>query len=147
MLYFYTEPNDTAAISKDTLLTPFTVTFDGRVGGCIDKRLYVRNDESNKWYSNIVVSAYDFDTTENWVDGTKTGFYWKFSTNEIVPSSEEWELIGNNVSISLGNIGDSLFGDISSYLSFWVRVTVPGNIQIAVRKTIVLQISATENLI
>lgn len=146
-LYIYSDPNISAELTQGTYLKPFTVTFDGRTGGAIDKHLYVRNNESNKYYTDIVVDLLDSSTVDDWTDNSKLGFYWKLSTKDIVPTSEEWELISPGNSITLSNIGNLYFGDISTYLSFWVRVVIPHNQAVTVRKTIHIRIQSTEHLI
>jgi len=57
-------------------LHPFSITFDGRIGGAQDKLIYLRNDDGSVWYSNVVVSVVD-KVGSSLVNGSVSGWYWK----------------------------------------------------------------------
>jgi len=116
---------------------PFTVTFDGRVGGSQEKCFYIRNDDAASYYTNIVVSLV----------GTNT-YTWKLLDKDRIPIPEDWEGIGpgNNLSLSAA-IGTSSVGDISSFLPVWVKVEIPSGLSIQMIDTMIIRLSFTRTLI
>ena len=126
---------------------PFTTTFDGRVGGSIDKLVYVRNDDLKRWYSDITVQAFDPDG-DSMTDNSVPGFNWKLEQSDIELHPVEWGLIayGNTLYMD-SDIGDSLSGDIVTFLPVWVRVTVPNNLPIQNITDIILRVGGTEHYI
>jgi len=144
-LKIYAYPDATFAYEATV---PFTATYDGRTGGSIDKRAYVRNDNLYRWYSDIVVQAIDL-SGDSMADGGIQGFFWQLAESNIELHPKEWELVtlGNSLALSvdLGNVTDG--GDITTFLPIWVRVTIPRGLPIQNIKDIVLRISATEHYI
>lgn len=123
----------------------FLATFDGRAGGVLDKKIYIRNNDIVKWYSNIVLSL-DTGTGPNLIDNSINGFYWKLAQQELPLNKEEWKLVspGNTLNIT-GNIGSADQGDISTYISIWVRISIPRNQRIEKYKNISFILEAKEN--
>ncbi|MHA1909774.1 MAG: hypothetical protein ACW98Y_20930 [Candidatus Thorarchaeota archaeon] len=144
-LAIYSAPYDDNKLTGTN--TTFTMTFDGRVGGIQDRRIYIRNDETIRWYENITLSVIDY-TGDSIVDGTNPGFYWKLMEKDIIPTNEEWDLIasGNTLSLS-SDLGSSLLADIVTYLPVWIRVAIPRGQSIQTIKGVILRISATEGVV
>ena len=71
-LKLYLSPDVTSLISANS---PFAVTFNGRTGCAQDWRIYIRNDEASKYYTDIQVLAVDTSGGDSIVDGTKTNWY------------------------------------------------------------------------
>jgi len=140
-LLLYSKPNKDAAI---TATKPFTLTFDGRIGGIQDKCVYLRNDDTERYYDSIVVSIID-GSGDDITDGSKEGFEWKIIQKEIVPTNEEWGEVSAGSSVSLsGAIGSSTKGDIVTYVPIWVRVSIPRSQRIQKIVDVIFRISATE---
>jgi hypothetical protein len=147
-LNLYSIPDESGAF---TALSPFTVTFDGRTGGSIDRKIYLRNDHPRRWYSNITLEA--VDTADNSVRKSMVtegvpGFFWKLAQGDRPLYQEEWELVakGNNISIA-SNIGSATLGDITTYLPIWIRVRIPENVPISTVTEIVVRVIAKENYV
>lgn len=102
---------------------PLTVTANGFRGQTIIKKLYVRNDEIDKWYEDVSVLPVQLVGTPNWIDGSD-GHSWKLIGGDTEPTEEEWEAVSAANTINLGAIGGVGVGDTSTYLPFWVRVVV-----------------------
>lgn len=138
---------DTSPESRVSSTNPFVVSLDGEVGGAIDTKLYVRNDDVDRWYSDIQVLPYD-SSGNNIVNGNMSGWYWRVLEKDFAPTTEEWlEVDAGNTLTLTDSIGSSTLGDISTYLPFWVRVAIP-RWQLADNITrIILRLSATENLV
>jgi len=140
-LLLYSEPNKDATITSSK---PFTVTFDGRVGGIQDKCIYLRNDSDGRYYSDVVVSIIG-TAGNNITDGSQDGFEWKMIQKDIVPTNEEWGEVaaGNSVSLSSA-IGSSSKADIVTYVPIWVRVAIPRSQRVQKITSVVFRVSATE---
>lgn len=133
-LGIYTKQNADSLVSTDSYFTnPFATAFDGRAGGSVEKRLFVRNDDPLRSYEDIVVT----------VDGVESWFSWKLSAGDTQPTSEEWSLLTGDHA-HLPNLGTSLLPDIATYLPFWVRIEVPSNINVQVITSVQLRVDATE---
>jgi hypothetical protein len=143
-LGIYEAANENAIISDEN---PFTVTFDGRIGGAQAKKVYIRNDASDKWYSSIQLVVLD-TIGASIVDGTVSGWSWKLMEKDIPPTEEEWAEVspGNTISFS-SSLGSSSLADTITYLSVWVRVEIPRGQSIQTITDIVLRLTAQENLI
>lgn len=140
-LGIYSDPNPEALITSSN---PLTFTFDGRVGGTMSRKIYIRNDNPDRWYTNITVQPVDTSGT-NIVDGSTPGFFWKLKEKDINPTPEEWDLVSNGNQITLSkNLGNNLLGDIVTFLPIWVKVSVPRGMDLQTIKDVVLRIQATE---
>lgn len=131
-IYNSTSPTDILDTSK-----PFTVTFDGRVGGMQDRCIYIRNDDLGSWYENISLH----------LSGV-SGSTWWLLEKDTVPINEDWQDVVPNAPISLsGNIGSSTQPDISTYFSVWVRIQIPKGADIQTISGITFGLTATRHLI
>lgn len=129
-----------------TTLKPFVITFDGRIGGTISRKVYVRNDDPDRWYTDIRIQAVDTSGT-NIVDGSVKDFFWKFQEKDINPTPEEWDLVspGNQITLN-ATLGNNLLGDIVTYIPVWIRIRVPRGLDLQTIKDVVLRVDATENV-
>ena len=130
-----------------TSTSPFTITFDGRLGGKLTKKIYLRNDETAKWYSGITITPYD-TSGSNIVNGSIDEFEWKLLQKDTAPTFEEWDAEDAGATLTISsNIGNSTFGDIITYLPIWVFVRIPRGQAVQNITDVVLRIEATENLV
>jgi len=145
-LKIYNQPSPDFALSEGGLrLNPLLVTFDGRVGGARAKKLYVRNNHLERYYTSITVSLGDTGDTSI-IDGTND-YSWKLYAGDGNPPFEYWDRLDPANTISLDNIGTIDKGDISTYLPFWVRIEVPSNRMVNNTIQVSLTINAQENLV
>lgn len=137
-LDLYLEPNDSGLITETN---KFSITFDGRIGGAQDKVLYIRNDDSNKWYNSISLQVIDSSTSDR-TDNTVDGWFWKLLQKDVPPIDHDWVNVspGNTLSIS-----ESLT-DIATFLTVWVRVQIPRGQDIQTITNISFRLQAQENL-
>lgn len=146
-LYLYKEANADSRLSieyKDGYF-PFSVSFDGSTGGARIYKLYLRNDNPAYYYTNITVQALDnavLDHTDNSV-----GWSWKLIDKEVVPVEGEWSAVSNGNILALNNLGSSTVGDAATYISFWLRIEIPPRQLVQNITSIVLRITAKENLV
>lgn len=122
----YTEATGSALVSQnDTFTNTLLLPVNGRLGGVYQKRLYVRNTEANKSYSSIQVSV------ENPADPTLINglqhTYWKLIAGDQQPLDWQWDLVVTGNTITVPNIGTVSIGDNSTYVPFWIYVSVSRN--------------------
>ena len=142
----YSKPSvDSALSSYGEQTNPFLITFDGRVGGARETKLYVRNDNLDRYYTGIIIQPYDLGETSI-VDGTDE-YSWKLYSGDQDPPIEYWIRLEPGNEISLDDIGSSTQGDISTYLPFWVRVEIPHSRLIDNTTQVYLRLKAQENLV
>lgn len=133
----YTSPDITALIDSHH---PLTFTFDGRYGGIQDKCIFLRNDNANLWYDNIVVSIID--------TGSPIGTSCKMLERDTPPVFEMWRDIVPGASIAIiEGLGTSQFADIVTFLPLWVRIEVPSRLTAQNIISISLSISSQEHLV
>jgi hypothetical protein len=127
--------------------SPFTLTFDGKTGGSLEKCVYLRNDDTTKWYSSIQVEVVD-NSGNDITDGTRLGWEWRLKESNLPLMIDEWDEItpGNTLSI-VSSLGSSIKTDTVTFLPIWIRVMIPGNQRIQVIDNVVFRIMATESLI
>jgi hypothetical protein len=131
-IYNSTSPTDVLGDDK-----PFTVTFDGRVGGIQDRCIYIRNDGLDSWYENIILQPLGI-----------TGSSWWLLEKDTVPINEDWEGVMPDVALYLSdNIGSPTQPDISTYLTVWVRIQIPRGADIQTITSMTFRLTATRHLI
>lgn len=146
-LHIYTEPKKTTQLSEDGEQTsPLSIPLDGQTGGVIDFKLYVRNDDTTKYYEDITITAVDL--SGGWLTDDSQGFSWRLKEGNIKPTPEDWLNVtaGNSLTLS-DDLGTTIIGNITIYLPFWLRVTIPRRENAAAIKSVVLRLQATENLV
>lgn len=143
-IYETTDPDN--KFSQDGILTnALCLAFDGILGGTIQKRLYVRNDDSLYYYTDIEVDPVRY-TGSDISDGVN-GFSWKLIAGDTEPVEDQWSLVTPGASIDLGDLGSAGSPDISTYLPFWLRVTVPPNTLVQTFEGTRLDITAEKNIV
>ena len=135
--------------SNDDLYIPATFTFKGSVGGILHRRFWVRNDNVDIHYSNILLSLKDSASIGSIVTSSlnRTGFAIKLSAGDDIPSEATWRGLGAGGQITLPDLGTSKTYNITSYLPFWIRVEVPVNQATTTIKTVTFVLTATANWI
>lgn len=122
----YTDTSPSTLISQnDTFLNSLLIPVNGRLGGVFQKRLYIRNNETNKSYSSIQVTV-DNPADPTLVNGVQFT-YWKLIASDLQPADYLWDAVTTANTISLPNIGTTAVGDSSTYVPFWLYVRVPRN--------------------
>jgi hypothetical protein len=137
-LKIYENADPGSAFSSDrTFSNPFSVALDGATGAVYEQRLYVRNDDIGRVYTDILVAP--IDGGDNIVSGAN-GFSWKLLAGDQKPLEEQWSLQSAGTGINLGNLSDT-----NTYLPFWVRIEVPQGAEVTSFQAMTLDIEATES--
>lgn len=141
----YTAPNSESALSGDgTFTNPLGVTFDGRVGGTKEIRLYVRNDDPGFYFTDISLEL--LDTGDNIINRPDDGYVWKLSEGDAQPSNNDWGNIAPANTITFTNLGAVSSPDSSTYLPFWLLIEVPPGLDVQVFDGVQFQLSADRNI-
>lgn len=143
-LKIYESANPAASFSTDSSFdNAITHSIDGLVGGTIEKKYYVRNSDSGKYYTSITLLPFLSSGID--IIGGTNNFSWKIYAGSIQPTAQEWATISDGNTISLDDLGSSGSPNTSSYLPFWLRIQVPKNVPIQSFETVKLRIVATEH--
>lgn len=146
-LGIYTATSDSAKLSSgDTFTNPLSVTFDGRLGGVKQIKLYVRNDDPTRYYTNIRVVPVD-NTSSPIINDPDNGFAWKLSAGDTQPTEKDWENIAAANQIQLSDLGAESSPDTSTYLPFWIYIQVPPGMDVQILDHVKLSLTANEVLI
>lgn len=146
-LSIYSSANSTTPLSQAGAFTnPFAISFDGRVGGYKESKLYVRNDSSLFYYTGLTLTL-DDQTVENVTTATTDGFSWKLFSGDTKPTLNDWINITPSNTITLSDIGASGDPDSSTYLPFWVYVKVPSNLSVQVFTGVKFLLTGNEVLV
>ena len=126
---------------------PFAITFDGRIGGFKETKLYIRNDDPTYYYTNLELAFQDL-SDENIVTNQGEGFSWKLIEGNSKPTLNDWKNTpaGNTLSFAsgLGSLGSP---DIATYLPFWIFIEVPPGLDIQVFRDVKFLLSGNEVLV
>lgn len=142
MLKIYENANPASSFSTDGEMTnPIRHTFDGRVGGVIEKRYYVRNDNALVTYPGTVSLTAADVSGRNIVNGTD-GYSWKFKAGDTQPLDEEWATIDEGNTIQISGLVST-----TTYIPFWVRIEVPSNAEVESFDDVKIALTANEVLI
>lgn len=141
-LKVYENVGDTIPYSSEGLFTnPMIFSFDGRLGGSLEKKLYLRNDEIIYKYETITIEAEQFSGDTDYI-GDSVGFSFKFEGGDTRPTEARWAAIVADNTISLSDISDT-----TTYLPFWIRITIPYRIPVQHITSVRMKILATEVLV
>jgi hypothetical protein len=122
------------------MTNPLRHSFDGRNGGVVEQRYYLRNDSFSHTYSGIQVQPIDLTGTSI-VDGTN-GFSWKLNSGYAQPTDDEWDIVVAGDAIETSGLFDT-----STYLPFWLRIEVPAGADVESHDDVILRVTATEILV
>lgn len=139
--------------SKATIGTdktnPITTTHDGKDGDTKTITLYLRNDDSSKWYSNVTITPVDRIDANPYGDVgyDETGWGVKLNKGGTEPTQGEWNDIDWGSNISMDNIGSNSAADTATYYPFWYLITCPPNENAKNKSDIILKVEYTENAV
>lgn len=106
-------------------VSPLRTFHDGHLGGSQEKLIYLRNDDSAKYYTNITVHL-EVDSYEDFGPFGTTGWGVKYIYGERRPTEAEWDEVRAGDAIAIPDIGDTSLADTFTYHPIWVRVYCPG---------------------
>lgn len=120
---------------------------DGVSGESVETLVYLRNDDSNLYFTNIEIWPYDDTTPDDTLGVYGTGWGVKLSAGSRQPTPDEWENVLAGDTISMSDIGTTAGSDTSTYYPIWVKVTVPGNLSAQTKTTMRLRRRAVSHIV
>lgn len=145
MLKIYTAQDPDMYLSSATGWNPFRVTLDGRDTSSLEKKLFVRNDDTSKYYTDVTLDI--LDKGGDIFANESHGFNWKMQAGDKQPLPAEWVLLPAVSTLAFPSIGTSTLANIFTYYSFWVRVELPRGHRALSIKSVILRLSAKEYLV
>jgi hypothetical protein len=140
----YSSVDSLSALSTDGELTnPFSISFDGRVGGYKEAKLYIRNSDSLYYYTSLSLTL-DDDTDLNITNDLSKGFSWKLFSGDLKPTFNDWANTPAANTITFSDIGSLGSPDTSTYLPFWVYLQVPAGLSVQVFTEVKFLLSGNE---
>lgn len=130
MINIYKGEATGSAISTDDSSPLFTTHNKKRFHPHIQK-LYVRNDDTAIWVSDLKV--YSTSTSYDIYSGTGN-FGVKFYVGELEPTDRVWDSVTYNRPAEFPSLGTVGASDTTTFLPFWMRSEVSGGAPIALYK-------------
>ena len=151
MLIMYRKDGDVFnEITRSSDLTnPVITVHDGQLGGIVTLQLYLKNDNSAMWYSNVTIQPVDLVDAYPYGDVAyeETGWGVKLNEGSEEPTTAEWDDLAWGDTISMPNVGSAVAANINTYFPFWYYITCPPNLDAITKMDIVLRTSWTENAV
>jgi hypothetical protein len=147
---YFKENDEFVAVSQTDQTSPLATVHDGKTGDVISTQVFVRNDDSDLWFSNIEVLPIDLGegvAEEGDVSYEDTGWGVKLAVGTEEPTLSMWEDIDWGNTISFSSIGSSVVADTTTYNSFWYMISCPPNTDAQNKDNIVLRVEYTENAV
>lgn len=148
-IYEFDEDNsEFLEISKNGLQTrPIQTTHNGTDGQVVEKKLYLRNDDSNSYYTNIRVKSIparkvrvgDLNYPEAFIK-------YKIIIKDEQPTESEWLAVESGNEVVFADIGDTNGAD-TSYKPFWVQVGISPGTRVQTINDVSVNLEAEENAV
>jgi len=140
-IYYKDSEGDYILVSTDSSITsPVKTSHDGKNGTTALKLLYLRNNKSTNYYTDITISPLDLvdPTPYGDLSYTETGWGVKLSKGGTELSEAEWDNIEWGEGIDMDDVGSSSLGDTTTYYPFWFLVSSPPNTTAQIKTDIAL---------
>jgi len=146
-LGLYTAADPATLVSKDdTFTNPLLLSMDGKIGGVLQKKVYLRNDDAARSYINIQVTPV-YAGDPDFIDNSQ-GISWKLISGDVQPTDDSWALVTSSPNtIVMGDIGTLTVSDTTTFLPFWIRTVIPRFTDIQTIRGIKLTVVSDEVLI
>lgn len=148
-IYEFDEDNsEFLPISKNGLQTrPIQTTHNGTDGEVVEKKLYLRNDDSNFYYTGVEITPIpsrkvkvgDINFPEAFVN-------FKLINKDEQPTESEWLAVRSGNELPIEDIGDTNGGDIS-YKPFWIQIGISPGTRVQTINDISLNVTAEESAV
>lgn len=146
-LYTYDDENsEFVKHSKNGLFTnPAQTTHDGTNGEVSEKKFYLRNDDVNFYYTNLILQALPLEKTAvediNYPEAFVT---FKIIVQNEQPTENQWKAVVSGDEVAFGDIGEAGTGDVS-YKPLWVQVGIPAGTRVQNISDIRINVIGEEN--
>lgn len=133
-------------ISKDGLQTsPVQTSHDGTNGEVVEKKLFLRNSDTNFFYTDISLTPFPSRKTRvGDIQYPEAFVGFKIITQEVQPTANQWLAAESGDTVDFEDIGDSSQGD-NGYKPFWVQIEIPPGTRAQTIVDIAINVQADEN--
>ena len=146
-IFQYDQDNNSYhVVSRDGLqMSPIQTSHDGTNGEVIEKKLYLRNDDVNFFYTNILLTPYPARKTRvGDVQYPEAFIGFKIIVGESQPNKNEWLAVESGATTPMADIGDTDAGD-NAYKPFWIQIEVPPGTRAQTINDVAVNVQADEN--
>lgn len=119
---------------------------DGHLGASWEDLIYIRNDDSARYFTNLVL-RYTATNYDDYGEFGSTGWGVKFMYGQRRPTEAEWDLVRSGDPLVLPDIGDTSAADTHTYHPIWVRVICPGGQAAQIREGQTITLGKLEKLV
>jgi len=121
-LYSYDDFTDVYSPHSNagSLTNPMTMLHDPAEQSVVIKKVFLRNDNANMYYTSVVLQYRPITTT---VDNAN-GWVFKLLYQDREPTAGEWSIVASGNSVVVGTIGESDSADLDFH-PLWIRVEAP----------------------
>lgn len=143
---FDQDNNQYVKVSQNGLQTsPIQTSHDGTNGEVVEKKIYVRSDDTAFYYTNLQLKGTPARKVRVGDQNYPEAFIGlKLSAGDTQPTRNEWLAIESGNVMELDDIGDSNAGD-NSYKPFWVQVNIPTGTRVQTIVDVSINVEADEN--
>lgn len=149
LIYEFDEDNsEFDSVSKNGLQTnPVQTTHNGTDGQVVEKKLFLRNDDSDFYYTGITlvpiparkVRVGDINYPEAFIN-------FKIIVQDEQPTESEWLAQESGNTVNITDIGDTNAGD-TSYKPFWIQVGISPGTRVQTINDVSIHLDADENAV
>jgi hypothetical protein len=126
---------------------PVQTTHNGTDGQVVEKKLYLRNDDTDSYYTTITlvptparkVRVGDINYPEAFIN-------YKIIVQDEQPTESEWLAVESGNTATFADIGTTLASD-TSYKPFWVQVGISAGTRVQTISDVALHMDAEENAV
>ncbi len=128
---FDVDNNSFVKHSKNGLLTnPVQTVHDGTNGEVVEKKLYLRNDDSAFYYTNLTLQPVpQSKTAVDDINYPEAYITFKVIAQNEQPTENQWKSVASGSLVSFSDIGSAGSGD-TNYKPFWILVSVPAGTRV-----------------
>jgi len=140
-VYTYDEFTETyVEASAGDMSNPIKTVHDPLEQSTVIKKLFLRNDNSSKYYTDVSLQFAPTATTQN----NPTGWSYKIISGDTKPAEEDWAYdVTSGESIEMDDVGADGDPNLDFY-PFWIRIDVPKGTSGGVYNSVYLSINYTE---
>lgn len=143
---FDQDNNQYTLVSENGLQTsPIQTSHDGTNGEVVEKKVYVRSDDANFYYTNMKLKGVPARKVRVGDPNYPEAFIGlKLSPGDTQPTKNEWLAIESGNEVDFADIGDSNAGD-NSYKPFWCQVSIPAGTRVQTVVDVSINVESDEN--
>lgn len=129
--------------SEQSEISYISLVLDGTYGDVRTEQFFVKNSSELHYLTDFIISLPNSDYSAGYM---RDGYSVKVIVADTLPSQADWDLVGPGQPVSMDDIGSLGSADTSSYRSFFVRVSCPGNQPVSLVDQVSVKFSYIERL-